>query len=317
MGLKIIATGACAPEKSVTNDDLSKLLDTSDEWIVSRTGIKSRFISTGETLTDLAVQAAGIALTRAGLTVADMDYIICSTMGGDYQFPSLACCVAERMGAACPAFDVNAACSGFIYGLDVADGYLSLGKAKNILLICGEMMSKLVDWTDRSTCVLFADGAAACVLAQGDALKYLHLTATGNVKALNCPAGTGNNPFRENLAPGFTHMEGAEVYKFAVLVAEEESKKALDTLGMAPDEIDYYLLHQANKRIIDTARTRMKQPEEKFPINIDRYGNTSAATLPILLNEMLEAGKIQKGTKLLFSAFGAGLTSGTCVMIWE
>jgi 3-oxoacyl-[acyl-carrier-protein] synthase-3 len=284
MGLKIIATGACAPEKSVTNDDLSKLLDTSDEWIVSRTGIKSRFISTGETLTDLAVQAAGIALTRAGLTVADMDYIICSTMGGDYQFPSLACCVAERMGAACPAFDVNAACSGFIYGLDVADGYLSLGKAKNILLICGEMMSKLVDWTDRSTCVL---------------------------------AGTGNNPFRENLAPGFTHMEGAEVYKFAVLVAEEESKKALDALGMAPDEIDFYLLHQANKRIIDTARTRMKQPEEKFPINIDRYGNTSAATLPILLNEMLEAGKIQKGAKLLFSAFGAGLTSGTCVMIWE
>ncbi|HWQ51876.1 MAG TPA: beta-ketoacyl-ACP synthase III [Terriglobales bacterium] len=317
MGLKIIATGSAVPKRAVTNEDLSKLLDTSDEWIVSRTGIKSRFISTGETMTDLAAAAAGIALGRAGLSVADMDCIICATMGGDYHFPSLACCVGERMGAHCPAFDVNAACSGFIYALDVADGYFARGKAKNILLICAEMMSKLVDWNDRASCVLFADGAAACVLTEGDALKYLRLTASGNVKALNAPAGTGNNPFRENRASGFTHMEGQDVYKYAVSVAEEESKKALDALQMTVDDIDYFLLHQANKRIIDTARVRMKQPEEKFPVNIDRYGNTSAATLPILLNEMLEAGKIQKGAKLLFSAFGAGLTSGTCVMIWE
>ncbi|MGI6280460.1 MAG: beta-ketoacyl-ACP synthase III [Acutalibacteraceae bacterium] len=317
MSLKIVSVGKAVPENVVTNHKLSEFLDTSNEWIISKTGIESRHISSGETLTQLAAGAAESALLKAGITPADVDLIICSTIRGDYLFPSLSCCVSEKLSLKCPAFDINAACSGFIYALDVADGYISSGKAENVLIVCAEMMSSLVDWNDRATCVLFGDGAAACVISSGNALKYLRLTASGNTQVLNCCAGTGNNPFKEGKENGFLEMLGQEVFKFAVSKVESETALAFQKLNITADDIDYFLLHQANKRIIDTARMRMNQPAEKFPVNIQNYGNISSASIPILLDEMIEQGKIQKGTTLLMSAFGAGLTTGTLVMEWE
>lgn len=317
MSLKILSIASSVPEKNVSNDELSKFLDTNDEWISLRTGIKSRHICTTENLIDLCEKAARQAINKSGFEFSDIDLVICSTICGDYLFPSLACCISERIDISCPAFDLNAACSGFIYALDIADGYLSTGKAKNILIVCAEMMSRLVDWTDRSSCVLFGDGAAACVVTAGNALKYLKLTAKGNTNILSLLNGTGNSPYQDKRPNGFLHMQGQEVFKFAVSMIESQTKLALETLDMTADDIDYFVLHQANIRIIESARTRLKQPEEKFPINIEQYGNISSASIPILLNEMLEDGKIKKGTALLLTAFGAGLTTGTCVMIWE
>lgn len=317
MNLKIISTGISVPDNLVTNDQLSQLMDTSDEWISTRTGIRSRFIANKEDISKLCTKAAETAIERAGITLKDINLVICSTTSGDYIFPSLACCVSERLGLSCPAFDLNAACSGFIYALDVAECYLSTGKAQNILLICGEMMSRMVDWNDRSTCVLFGDGAAACVVTAGDAVKYLKLTAQGNTKMLYMSVGNGNSPFRPKLDPGYLHMQGQDVFKFAVSMIVQETEAALSALGMQPGDIDLYLLHQANKRIIDMARNRLGQPEEKFPLNITRYGNISSVSIPILLDELLTVGKIKKGSRLLLSAFGAGMTTGTCVMIWE
>jgi 3-oxoacyl-[acyl-carrier-protein] synthase-3 len=179
-------------------------------------------------------------------------------------------------------------------------------------------MSRHADWTDRKTCVLFGDGAGSVVVTKGDALKYLHLTASGNCKILNLPSGTGNSPFAsEQRAMGHLHMDGQEVFKFAVGMAEKELSLALDTLGLQAEDIDHFLIHQANKRIIDAIRARSEQPEEKFPLNVSRYGNISSATLPVLLDECLEAGKIKKGDALYMTAFGAGLTTGACVMVWE
>jgi 3-oxoacyl-[acyl-carrier-protein] synthase-3 len=317
MSIKIVSTGMAVPENAVTNDRLSEFMDTSDEWISTRTGIHSRYIASAEDLTELCLRASGKALDRAGIKPSEVDLVICSTISGDYMFPSLACCLSERLGLSCPAFDINAACSGFIYALDVADGYISAGKAKNILLVCGEMMSRLVDWTDRSTCVLFGDGAAAVVVTSGSAMKYLHLTASGNTKMLHMRVGNGNSPFRPKQESGFLCMQGQEVFKFAVSMVEQETSLALNTLGMKPEDIDIYLMHQANKRIIDTARNRLGQPEEKFPVNIGNYGNISSASIPLLLDEMLTSGKILPGSRLLLMAFGAGMTTGTCVMIWE
>lgn len=317
MGLKIISTGRSVPENPVSNKQFEAFLDTDDRWITTRTGIKTRYISSGETLTQLGINAAESALEKAGIGIGEIDLVLCATTCGDFIFPSLACCIAERLKTRCPAFDLNAACSGFVYALDVADCYISCGRAKNVLIICAEMMSSLVDWHDRSTCILFGDGAAACVVTEGTALKYINLTANGNTEILNLPFGSGNNPFKKQTQTGFAQMRGQDVFKFAVSMVESESLSALSRLGMTADDIDYFVLHQANRRIIETIRARMEQSEEKFPINIDRYGNISSVSVPLLLDEMLEDGKIKKGSRLLLSAFGAGLTTGTCVLIWE
>lgn len=317
MSLKIVGTGRATPEKILANDDLALLVDTSDEWIFSRTGIKTRHICETETLTDLCEKAALKALEKSALTGDDIDLIICSTIGGDYITPSLACAVSQRLSLSCPAFDINAACSGFIYALDLAESYIASGKAERILIICAEMMSKHADWTDRSTCVLFGDGAGACVVTKGSAVDYIKLYTKGDAKVLNIQDGSGNSPFREKKERSFLSMQGQEVFKFAVSVFDSLTKEALEKLKLTPDEIDFFLLHQANKRIIDSARTKLNQPEEKFPVNIARYGNISSASIPILLDEMLEDRKIKKGDRLLLSAFGAGLTAGICVMTWE
>jgi len=318
MSIKIIGMGRGIPEKSVTNDELASFLDTDDEWIVTRTGIKTRHVCTNETLTELSVTAVGQALKNANLSANDIDMVICATLGGDYRTPSHACAVAEKIGIKCPAFDINAACSGFVYALDVASAYIETGKAKNILIICAEMMSTLIDWNDRSTCIIFGDGAAACVVTSGNALRYISLSTIPETNILNLPVDSGNSPFITNKIPkSYLHMQGQEVFKFAVKIVGVDVNEALKTLDLTPEQIDHYILHQANKRIIDSIRVKLKQPEDKFPINIDKYGNLSSVSIPLLLCEMLEEGKIKPGDTIFMSAFGAGLTAGSCILIWE
>jgi len=318
MGIKIISTGNKLPKHVVYNNELAAFLDTSDEWIASKTGILSRNICTDESLTDLAVEAANIALTKAGLLPEDIDMFICPTISGDYSMPSMACCILERLGVKRPAFDINAACSGFIYSLDVADSFIRAGKAKYILIIAAEMMSRVVDWQDRSTCILFGDGACACVVTAGDSLKYIRTIADAQIAPLYTQAGRGSSPFLKINEPSpFLQMQGQQVYKFAVKTIESEIHFALDALNMQANDVDYFILHQANTRIIDGARSRLKLPPEKFPMNIQKYGNMSAASVPILLNEMLEEERIKKGDTILMMGFGAGMTAGTAVMVWE
>ena len=316
-----MGTGRAAPENTVTNQQLSGFLDTSDEWIVARTGIKSRHICTTETVTSLAVSAAENALKKAGAEAGDIDMIICPTLGGDYVFPSLACCVAGRLGVKRPAVDINAACTGFIYALNFADMYYRGGNNGNLLIICGERLSNRADWSDRGTCVLFGDAAGACVLAKGNALKYMHIEVNGDTAPLYLLSQDGNSPFsprrEETSREHYTFMDGQAVFKFATRTLESEVRLALRQLGVTADEIDLFLIHQANKRIIEHVRLRLMQPPEKFPINIDRYANVSAATIPILMDELLEGGVIKPGQKLFLGAFGAGMTFGSCVLEWE
>jgi len=314
--IKIIGTGRKLPARSVSNNELATMVDTSDEWITSRTGIKNRYICTKESLTDLAEGAARIAIERTNLTPEEIEMIICPTIAGDFSFPSLACCLAERLEIKCPAFDINAACSGFIYGLEIAESFVS--KYKNILIVGADMMSRLIDWNDRATCVLFGDGAGACVVTEGGALKYIRNNADANPEMLFAKSRAGNNPFfNEETDGGFAVMQGQDVYKFAVLSVGEEINLALKKLNLCAADINYFVLHQANSRIVDGIRTRLKQPSEKFPMNIDKYANTTAATIPILLDEMLEEGKIKTGDTIMMVGFGAGMTTGTCVMVWE
>jgi len=318
MSIKIIATGSALPEKALSNTELAELVDTNDEWIKSRTGISSRYVCTDETISDLAASAAAKALAKSDLKVEEIDLILCSTISGDYTTPSLACIVGLRLGAKCPAIDLNAACAGFTYALDVAAAYIETKRAKNVLIVSAEMMSKHIDWTDRNTCVLFGDGAGAAIVTEGNALKYMHLVAEPNIPFLYLEGKTGNSPFyKHNVKEGYLKMDGQEVFKFAVTTIEREVKAAVEALGITKDDIDLYVLHQANMRILKTAQDRLKEPESKFPSNIHDTGNMSSATIPVLLDQLLEAGKIKKGDTLFMSAFGAGLTAGSCVMVWE
>ena len=213
--------------------------------------------------------------------------------------------------------DINGACAGFIYALDLADAYLRAGKAGRMLVVCAEGMSRLVDWTDRSTCVLFGDGAGAVVVDGGEGLFHAHLTSDGNAVPLNLYPNPGNSPFAINPKPMTSlYMDGPEIYRFAVSHSTADLRTVVEEAGLALDEIDHYLLHQANKRILDAVRARLKQPEEKFPSNVYKRGNCSSASIPILLDEINRAGELHKGDKLALSAFGAGLTTGACVLSW-
>lgn len=317
MSFNIIGTGSRHPSLEVDNHKLSEFLDTSDEWISQRTGIKARKVLSGESLAQLAGQAAKQALEDAQLSPKELDYILVSTTQGDYLTPSLACLVQEAVGATCPAYDLNAACTGFLYALDAASAYFDAGRAKNILVVGAEAPSRYTDWQDRSTCVLFGDGAGAAVLTKGDGLLAMRLTAVGGAGVLNVPAPTGNSPFIE--APrkqGYISMNGQEVYKFAVSAVEADVDTVLAQASLTPDEIRFYLLHQANSRIIEGARKRLAQPPEKFPMSISRLGNTSSASIPMLLDELNREGRLNPGDKLLFSAFGGGMTTGACILRW-
>jgi 3-oxoacyl-[acyl-carrier-protein] synthase-3 len=315
--MKIIGTGRAHPAKVVTNAMLEKFLDTSDEWIRTRTGMAERRLITSEKLEDLAAEASRQAIADAGLKPSDIDYIICSNVVNEYITPSLSCIVQGAIGAKCACVDVNAACSGFIYALDMADDRLKSGKAKNILVIAAEEPTRMVDWSDRALCVLFGDGAGAVVVTQGDGLICSRLTTTSKIDCLHYVRRLEPTPYitkEEYSAP--MYMNGKEVFKTAVLSSSRDIKMLLDEAGLKPSDIKYYVLHQANLRIIEAMANWLKLDMSHFPTNVERCGNTSSASVPLLLDEMAREGKLQRGDKILMSAFGAGFTTGACILEW-
>ncbi|MGI5891931.1 MAG: beta-ketoacyl-ACP synthase III [Bacillota bacterium] len=317
MNFKIIGIGSYVPPLTIDNHQLSQLVDTTDEWISTRTGIRARHVVNEESVTDLAVKSAKAALSDANIKADELDLIICSTLQGDYLTPALACIVQGEIGATCPGFDINAACPGFVYGLDVASAYISSGQAAKVLFICAETLSRHVDWQDRATCVIFGDAAGAVVLTAGESLLARRLTCTSNKDVLNSKAPQGNCPFSLKEEGGFVYMNGQEVYKFAVSSVGEDFEFLTKEINLTADDIDYFILHQANKRIVEAIRHRLKQPVEKFPTNIENYGNTSSASIPVLLDELDKAGKLKKGQLLFISAFGSGLSTGSYILKWD
>lgn len=315
MSFQIIGTGRSVPEYVLDNNTLSTMVETSDEWITTRTGIKTRHICTSESLLDLAAGASRQALERAGISADALDLILCTTVQGEYATPSLSCLVQREIGAGCPAFDLNAACTGFLYALDTAAAYLDSGRARNILIVSAEMMSRLIDWSDRATCVLFGDGAGAVVLTSGEGLLACRLAAKGDDRLLAIGGNAGNSPFYKNEAPApYLHMAGGEVFKFAVTSMCGGVRDALADAGLSIDDVHMVIAHQANMRILKAAQERLGLADEQVASALDHYGNTSSASIPILLSELAESGRIHSGDILVLSAFGGGLTSGACVI---
>lgn len=315
--MRILGTGSALPKKQVSNDDLSKFLDTSDEWIIPRTGIRSRHVISDELLEDLAVSAAEKALEDAGVGVSDIDLLICSNVVNEYVTPSLSCIIAAKMGLECPCFDINCACPGFIYAMDMADSYFRCGKVKHVLVVCAEEPTRMVDWSDRATCVLFGDGAGAAVFGEGDNLKGVRLSAEPSPdkicecrKLLPTPYITKE----ENDMP--MQMKGRDVFRFAVTTSARDINDILEKTGTPLEKVDFFMIHQANLRIIDGIRERIGVPAEKFPVNISDHGNSSSASCPILLDECNRKGMFKKGDILVFSAFGSGLLSATALIEW-
>ncbi len=323
---RIVGTGMAVPDKVLTNADLEKMVDTSDEWIVSRTGIRERRISEpDEALSDFALPAARRALDMAGVAGEAIDLVICATVTPDTVFPATATQIQAGIGAGrAAAFDISAACTGFIYGLAIASQFIQTGAAASALVVGGEMLSKFTDWTDRNTCVLFGDGAGAAVLAASDdperGLLGIALHADGALGDLiHRPAGGSRIPptvqsMEADLS--FIKMRGNETFKVAVRSLAEVSDEVLTAAGIAHQEVDWFIPHQANRRIIDAVGQRLEIREGHTYVNIDRYGNTSAASIPIALDELNRAGRIEPGNILLFSAFGSGLTWGAGVARW-
>ncbi|MBQ2008461.1 MAG: ketoacyl-ACP synthase III [Alistipes sp.] len=315
--MKIIGTGRAHPAKVVTNAMLEGFLDTSDEWIRTRTGITERRLISSERLEDLATEASLKAIEDAGLTPADIDYIICSNVVNEYITPALSCIVQGAIGAKCACVDINGACSGFIYALDMADDRIRSGKARNILVLAAEEPTRMVDWEDRALCVLFGDGAGAVVVSGGDGLIGSRLTTQSKLDCLHYVRRLEPTPYitkEEYSAP--MYMNGKEVFKTAVLSSSRDIKVLLDKAGLKPSDIKYYMLHQANMRIIEAIANWLKLDLDHFPTNVERCGNTSSASIPLLLDELARSGKLQKGDKILMSAFGAGFTTGACIIEW-
>jgi 3-oxoacyl-[acyl-carrier-protein] synthase-3 len=322
-GAIITGTGSALPEKRLTNDDLSKMVDTNDEWIVQRTGIRERRIAgPGESTATLATAAARRALEAAGIEAKDLDLIICGTISPEMTFPSTACFVAAALGlTSTPAFDVTAACSGFIYTLETAACFIKAGRYKNVLAIGAETLSRLTDYKDRGSCILFGDGAGAVVLQRSNesnrGVIYSSLHADGNGwEMLYCAPGSRHPADEAMLASGNQYMKikGREVYKFAVQRFEELIEDAMRKCELTADSIKLIVPHQVNKRIIDSAMEKLGIGPEKAFVNIDKYGNTSAASIPIALDEAWRVGKIVKGDVIVLVAFGAGLTWANAVL---
>lgn len=321
----IIGIGTYVPEKIVTNKDLEKIVDTDDEWIVDRTGIKERRIAEeGVATSDLATRAAQNALADAGISANDIDLIIVATATPDMFFPSVACIVQDNLKASkAAAFDLAAGCSGFVYGLVVGTQFIKAGLYKKILVIGAETLSRILDWTDRNTCVLFGDGAGAVVLGEtepGCGILGTHLGADGaGGDLLKLPAGGSRSPASAETVSNkqhFVHMNGNEVFKFATKIMGEAAVKALENAGLTASDVDVLIPHQANIRIIQSAAKRLKMPADKVIINVDRYGNTSAASIPIALEEAVKTNKVKKGDIIVLVGFGAGLTWASCVIKW-
>ena len=315
--MKISGTGSALPKMVVTNDMLAQFLDTSDEWIKTRTGVSSRYVISDEMLEDLAAEAARKALNDAGITAEELDFIICSNVVNEYVTPQLSCIIQGAIGAACPCIDINCACAGFIHAIEIAEAFYKAGRVRNVLIVCAEEPTRMTDWNDRRTCVLFGDGAGAAVLTPGDNIKSIKLSASSATDKLWQYRKLQLTPYitkEENDIP--LQMKGQDVFKFAVTAASKDITRALDDCGISADEIDHYLLHQANIRIVHAIQHYLEQPMEKFPTNVENHGNSSSACCPILLDECNRKGLLKKGDKIAMSAFGAGFVSGAVVMEW-
>ena len=317
MSISILGTGRAVPDYILTIDELATIVETNDEWIRTRTGIEERRICKDETITELCVKAAKEALDDAGITAEQLDLIICSTMRGENLTPSQGCMIQKEIGAKCPAFDLNAACSGFIYALDVADGYFVRKKVMYVLVVSMDNLSNITNWKDRSTCVLFGDGGAAAVLGEGDDLLAIHLTDAGNAEVLRIPHGENSSPFYEHKPePALLQMMGNDVYKFAVTAMPEGIRTVVEEAGLQQSDVNWVIPHQANIRIINTAAAKLDIPRERFFCNINHYGNTSSGSVPIALHEASQAGLLKKGDIIALCAFGGGLTTGSCIIRW-
>jgi 3-oxoacyl-[acyl-carrier-protein] synthase-3 len=322
----IIGTGAYAPEKVLTNFDLEKLVETSDQWIVERTGIRERHLAADDEVTsDMALKASIRALEMASTRPEELDLVIVGTVTGDMPFPSCASFLQHKLGAKkAMAFDVGAACAGSIFGLSVGDMYIRAGTARRVLVVGAELLSRITDWKDRNTCVLFGDAAGAMVLGpssdpQSGVIGH-HLRTEGSLTDILMLKGGGSRyPMNEERLKQSFHkvfMNGREVYKFAVRALTEASRTVLEQNGLRPSQVDHVIAHQANLRIIDAILERLEVPRERCWLNIDRYGNTSSASLPTTLDEANRAGRLKKGDLILMMAIGAGMAYGASLVRW-
>ncbi len=326
VGAGILGVGMAVPDKVLTNADLEKFVETNDEWITSRTGIKERRLSTPEeTSSTLGTLAARRALEHAGISASDLDLIICATATGDYPWPATACLIQRELGAGrAAAFDLSAACSGFTYGLGVAAPMIQSGAVRRVLVVGVDTLTKQVDWTDRGTCILFGDGAGAAVLgpcAPDEGILASQLGADGHgFEQIWMECGGNRVPVtisEVNEGRNFIRMKGAEVYKFAVKIMGEACIEALCKANLTSEQVSLFIPHQANIRIIQAAAERMKLPPEKVFLNVHKYGNTSAGSIPIALTEAVQEGRVKRGDVLVFVGFGAGLTWGANVVRWS
>lgn len=317
MGFKVLGTGSYVPERIVTNDELSQMVETSDEWIVQRVGVKERHVSVDETNADMGIKAAERALEAAGIRAEELGLIVTATCTPDTLCPSTAALIQRGIGASCPAFDVNSACSGFLFALETAAAFMEKNHYKYVLVLGAEHLSRTVDWTDRSTCVIFGDGAGAAVLGEGQSDLASRLFTQGGDEVLYIPAGKGNSPFYTREEPQHRiYMNGQETFKFAVRRMAEDLQLLCADAGLTTDDLSFIVPHQANTRIIDLTARRLKIPMEKFVLNIEKYGNTSSASVPISFDELVRSGKLKKGDKIAMCAFGGGLSSAGVILEW-
>ncbi|MEW6585624.1 MAG: beta-ketoacyl-ACP synthase III [Nitrospirota bacterium] len=322
---RIISTGAYLPEKVLTNFDLEKIVDTSDEWITERTGIKERRIAeNGQAASDLAYKASKSAMERAGMAPDEIDAIVVATISGDMPFPSTACFLQEKLGASnAVAFDINAACSGFLYALYIADSFIKSGVRNRILVVGTEVLSKMTDWDDRTTCILFGDGAGAAIMAPTEedrGIFSMQVRSDGKMwDLINVPGGGSRNPVSADSIGQRLHfikMKGNETFKVAVRTLEDVALKTLEENNLNPSDLSLLVPHQANLRIIQATAERLKLPIEKVVVNLDKYGNTSAASVPIALDEAVRTGRVREGDYILLEAFGGGLTWASALIKW-
>ncbi len=313
--MKIIGTGSALPQKVISNEMLSQILDTNDEWIATRTGIHERRIISNENLIDLAVKSCKSAIADAGIEPSELDFIICSNVANNFITPAMSCIVQGEIGATCPCIDLNGACAGFIYALQIAESFLQTKKADRILIVCAEEPTKFCNWHERDTSVLFGDGAGAVVLTHGNELKSIRLTTSSKYDVLYYRRKMEKTPYDEDTeAYNPLVMKGRDVFKMAVKASTKDVQVVLDEAHVDVKDVNWFLLHQANARIIESIKHNIGAENGQFPLNLDRYGNTSSASIPILIDELYKNGEVKTGDILVLSAFGAGFVSGACVM---
>lgn len=320
----ICGTGSCVPERVMDNHEIAEFVDTSDQWIRERTGVARRHIAEKETTVSMAAEAGRQSIEEAGVAPEEIDLILLATASPDQIFPCTACSVQERLGAVnASGFDLNAACSGFLFAYNTAQAYISSGIFQTVLVIGTESLSRLVDWKDRNTCILFGDGAGAVLLKAKSGTFYLpaaHSDGSGG-EALTCNGTADIHPFDRNAesesCPSYIHMNGKEVFQFAIRKVPQVIEEVLQKNNLAKEETDWFILHQANSRIVDAVARRLKVDIKKFPMNIQEYGNTSSASIPILLDELNRKGVLLKGQKIVLAGFGAGLSWGASILEWD